>query len=149
MPIQKVSDQFFVGPQPTAADLEALKRAGVRTVVDFRPPTETRGANAALVQDAGLEYANIPVQVDTVSQAEVERFLEVVGQKPGPFLLHCGVGARAGAFYLIHEGRRHGWSGAEALAHGVQAGIDLRAAPKLAAFVESALRPAVPLAARR
>jgi protein tyrosine phosphatase (PTP) superfamily phosphohydrolase (DUF442 family) len=71
---KQVDDKFFIGPQPTPQDLDEAREQGVRTVVDFRLPTETASPNADLTRDARLDYVNIPVNRAALSAAQIGEF---------------------------------------------------------------------------
>ena len=38
---KRVEDGIFIGPQPTEQDLQEVRQQGIRTVIDFRLPSET------------------------------------------------------------------------------------------------------------
>ncbi|MFK8015286.1 MAG: hypothetical protein AB8G17_07580, partial [Gammaproteobacteria bacterium] len=62
-----IDGQYFIGPQPTAADLAALKKAGVTKVISFRTPAEMEKlafSQPGLLRELGLGYDVIPVGGD-------------------------------------------------------------------------------------
>ncbi|MEO7557966.1 MAG: sulfur transferase domain-containing protein, partial [Gammaproteobacteria bacterium] len=93
----QMGEGVFIGGQPEQEDLLELARQGVKTVIDFREPSETAVTNARMAHEVNLDYVNIPVNKMTLSDADVEKFRTALGDRQGPFLLHCGSGARAGA----------------------------------------------------
>ena len=103
--------------QPDSAQFEELARAGVKTVIDLRPPEEPRGFDEPqAVRAAGLEYYNIPVSAPTLGDAQFSEFRKHIGAKrDGTVLVHCASANRVGAllipYLLIDKGR----SRAEAL----------------------------------
>ena len=73
---KRINDELFIGPQPTEQDLQAAQQQGIKTVIDFRLPSETQTSNAALTTRQGLAYVNIPVNKEALSTdqvAELER----------------------------------------------------------------------------
>lgn len=40
-PFRPVEDGIFIGPQPSPNDLEDARQRGIKTVIDFRLPSET------------------------------------------------------------------------------------------------------------
>ena len=47
---KRVEDGIFIGPQPTEQDLQDAKQRGLRTVIDFRLPSETATSNDILTK---------------------------------------------------------------------------------------------------
>jgi len=134
MQITRINDRFYIGPQPTGADLDSLARDGIRTVIDFRHPSETRTSNEDLVRQHGMQYVNIPVQQKTISDAEVQRLRDALATKPAGFLLHCGVGSRAGAMYLMVTAVDLGWTPERAFEEAARMGFNYDSMPELKKF---------------
>jgi uncharacterized protein (TIGR01244 family) len=137
MQISKLSNDFYIGPQPTEPDLAHMKAEGVRTVFDFRHPSETRVPNGPAVTRQGLDYVNIPIRLQALSDDEVDQFRREAEVRPGPFLLHCGVGTRAAAMYLMKMAADQGWDAPRTLEEGRRIGINLDGSPPLKFFVAS------------
>lgn len=88
----RVRDGVFRGAQPTPEGLDALKRLGIRTVVNLRHyhgDTEER-----LCRERGLAYERIVLESsDAPSDADVRRFLEIVTDPARqPVYFHCKFG---------------------------------------------------------
>lgn len=145
----RVNDSVLLGRQPTPAELARLRQAGVKTVIDFRHPSETPVPNAALAEAAGLGYVNIPVKANSISPADVAALDQALRAKPGPFLLHCAAGPRAAGLYFLREARQNGWAAEQALAASARAGFDLTGMPWLQSFIQDQLREHEALARRR
>lgn len=92
------------GGQPTAEQVEAMAEAGVKTVIDLRGESESRGYDeAATMAAAGLRYVAIPVTRETMSVASTfESFLEIFQTAEKPLLVHCASGNRVGALYYAY-----------------------------------------------
>jgi protein tyrosine phosphatase (PTP) superfamily phosphohydrolase (DUF442 family) len=84
------------GGQPGRAQFEALRDAGVEVVLDIRDPTEPRPFDEPdLVRSLGMQYVNVPVTEDTLSDETLERLLELIRENAArPALLHCASGNR-------------------------------------------------------
>jgi uncharacterized protein (TIGR01244 family) len=132
---KQVDDDFFIGPQPTRQDLEDARQQGVRTVVDFRLPTETASPNEDLARGAGLEYVNIPVNRAALSTGQIGEFKTAMHQHPGPYLVHCATGARAALMLVLARARQQGWSAQRAFEEADAMGFNLRSSEEFANFV--------------
>jgi protein tyrosine phosphatase (PTP) superfamily phosphohydrolase (DUF442 family) len=92
---------LVTGGQPDARQLDALRAAGCRLVIDLRDPMEPRPLRTpAAVEALGLEYVNIPVGHVEVPAETFSRVRATVQRLVGdgtPALLHCGSGNRVGA----------------------------------------------------
>jgi uncharacterized protein (TIGR01244 family) len=103
-------DDVATAGQPTAAQMGALARAGVRTVLDLRAAPEPRGYDeAGAVRAVGMEYVLIPVTPETLDDATFDRFLAVMRDRERrPVLVHCATANRVGGllipFFRIDEG---------------------------------------------
>ncbi len=122
--------------QPLERDFAALRRAGIRTIVDLRFPFEPRGYDEArAVRAAGLEYVNLPFLRNALGPAEIDSFRAVMRQPARrPLLVHCTAANRVGGVLLpwliLDEGQP------EAAAVRLAARVGLRS-PEL---LEAALR---------
>lgn len=139
--LKKINDRITIGGQPTAADIEELKREGFRTIVNLRTegeedqpmsPDEERQA----VEDAGLKYVHLPVSSATMGPETVDQFREKLPQLEGPVLVHCHAGMRAGAFTMMATAVDEGWNGEETLKKAEAMGFHCEA-PQLRQFVRS------------
>lgn len=140
--LKKITDELWVSGQPTE---EALRTIGgqFRTVVNLRTadengvlPNEER-----LVEDAGLNYAPIPVTPVSLDDAAVERFSQAVSSTDStPALIHCQGGGRAGVLTLLHLAVTNGWRAERALLEGEALGIGPAADSPYRAFFEDYLR---------
>lgn len=129
-----VMEGTAIGPQPDAAVLRDFAGQGGRTVIDFRPADEVEGSNEELVRSAGLRYVNLPVRSGEFTDAHVARFEQAMGSHPGPFLLSCATGARAGATMLMSGAVQRGWSSRQALDTASAMGFDCDAHPAIKDF---------------
>lgn len=135
----RVNNKVVLGRQPSGAELDRLRQAGIKTVIDFRHPSETSVSNGTLAAAAGLDYVNIPIKANTISAADVAALDEVLRDKEGPFLLHCAAGPRAAGLYFLREAQQNGWTAEQALAESARAGFDLAGMPWLRSFLQDQL----------
>lgn len=138
---KKIEDGVFIGPQPTASDLQEAKQEGVATVVDFRMPTETATSNEEMVTSCGLDYVSIPVDKEALSSDQIAQLDEVMRSKNRPFLLHCATGARAAMLYALNDALKRQASAQETFDAARSMGFDLQSSPQFASFVVTATAP--------
>ncbi len=108
----QVDEQICTGGQPTMAELEKLKREGVRAIINLRRPSEYNAEEeAAKARELGLRYINIPVDSSDVKDAQVEEFLKATDDLANrPAFIHCNSANRVGAFWMIRRVLRDRWS---------------------------------------
>ena len=111
--------------QPSAAQLEALAQAGLRTVVDLRASAEPRGFDEAeRVRAAGMTYHPVPVTPTTLGADEFEAVRELLrARDTRPTLVHCASGNRVGALLIPYLVLDDGRSPDEALAIAHEVGL--------------------------
>jgi len=85
---------------------KTVRKHGIRTVIDLRRPKnagEAIEAERRAVEDAGVNYINLPVN-QTPTEKHIRAYLETVdGLEPGPLLVHCRDGRGRCVFYCaIH-----------------------------------------------
>lgn len=85
--------------QPNAAQLEALKNAGVSVVLDIRDPMEPRPIDEpTLVRQLGMEYINIPLVTGRQTDADLDKITAALRDSAGKqVLFHCASANRVGA----------------------------------------------------
>jgi uncharacterized protein (TIGR01244 family) len=132
---RKIEDGIYLGAQPTREDLMEMRNRGIRTVIDFRLPTETATPNEAMVRACGLDYANIPVNKAQLSAEQTDDLAKAMNEKPGPFLVHCATGARAAMLLALAEARKHGWTAERTFEEARRMGFDLQGSPEFSRFI--------------
>lgn len=119
---------FFFGGWPTEAGLRAMAAQGVRRVVCLKTAEEVvaaRGYDPRVVaKELGMEFIELPVTADSLSDAYVARFAaEVESGSPGRTLIHCGAGGTCGMVWGSYLASRKGLDPARALAEARAAGL--------------------------
>ena len=96
------SGSVLLSGQPTAADLATAKADGVQTVVTLRTPGEIEWDEAAVVQELGLQYVEIPFRgAESLTDEIFDRIRQVLADSnQHPVLLHCATANRVGAVWL-------------------------------------------------
>ena len=134
---KQLENGMLIGPQPTEAHLRQAKLQGIRTVIDFRMPSETPTPNAELVARSGLEYVNIPVDKASLSMDQVDELDRVMRDKDGPFLIHCATGARAAMLLVLSKAKQNRWTAQRAFDEARAMGFDLEKTPEFANFIKA------------
>jgi uncharacterized protein (TIGR01244 family) len=128
---------MLIGPQPTEDDLRQAKQEGIKTVIDFRLPSETPTPNSELVARSGLDYVNIPVNKTSLSADQVDALDRAMRDKDGPFLLHCASGARAATLLVLSQAKQNRWTAQRAFQEARAMGFDLENAPEFTDFIKA------------
>lgn len=112
----RITDTFRTSAQIAAADVAALKREGVRTILILRPDEEDPShpqsdviAQAATAQ--GIETRYIPVPMSGPSAETVDAFRDAVATLPTPILGYCKSGMRAERLWQATNGAPEPQSG--------------------------------------
>ncbi|WP_119680789.1 beta-lactamase hydrolase domain-containing protein [Indioceanicola profundi] len=135
----KVDERFSIemGP-PTAERVGEFAREGFRSVVNLRAPAEQNqllspSEEGEVARSHGLVYVNIPVSPEDMNEDTAHRFEQEVSRLPGPVVVHCASGKRAGLFTFMHVARSEGLSGDAAIAKAESVGFEF-ASPEAKAF---------------
>jgi protein tyrosine phosphatase (PTP) superfamily phosphohydrolase (DUF442 family) len=90
-----------IGSQPSAEVLEYLAAQGYETIVSTRAPEEIDWDEAAVVEELGMRFVNIPMPgpVEAISDEQLAAFAAVMETGEGRMLLHCGSGNRVAGLW--------------------------------------------------
>jgi uncharacterized protein (TIGR01244 family) len=121
-----VDSRFHVSAQPSAEALTKLPAAGVRTVINLRPASETPDLDEkSVVEKAGMAYRSLPIAgaagLTRENVTAFDRLLSEAGE--GKVLMHCASGNRVGAMMALRARWLQGKSAEEALAIGRSTGL--------------------------
>jgi len=145
-----VDSRLHVSAQPSIEALTKLGSAGVRTVIDLRPDSETPDLDEkAVVESSGLIYRALPVAGKTgLTRENVSAFDGLLAEaKDGKVLLHCASGNRVGAMMALRARWLLGKSADEAMAIGKAAGMTGLAADVKSLFEAESFSSVAPVAA--
>lgn len=136
---KQLEDSMLLGPQPTEQDLQQAKRRGIKTVIDFRLPSETPEPNADLASRNGLDYVNIPVNKASLSRGQIDDLDRAMQEKEGPFLIHCASGVRAALLLVLSKAKKNNWTAERTFEEACAMGFDLQNSPEFSKFVTEAV----------
>jgi protein tyrosine/serine phosphatase len=114
----RVDENYVRGSQPMRGGISALKRLGVRTVVDLRSIYDYTDEVKSVAEIAGLKYEWIPMSVwNPPTDDEAQKFVSIVSDTAnGPFFVFCADGLnRTGEMTAIYRVARDNWSVEKAL----------------------------------
>lgn len=116
----------LLAPQISPQNLEALRAAGVKSVIDLRPDGEERGQPssaemAAAAAKASMTFAYVPTRHGPIPDAVVEQFSKALAAADGPTLIYCHSGSRASAVWALSEASRPGGFSAATILSAVRA----------------------------
>jgi len=123
----KLTDQVWTGGQPWLEHYPKLKDAGIKIIINLRPHAEYQGEREeAKVKELGMKYFNIPVDFSAPDELDVDDFLKLTDEqlKNGPVFIHCAVGTRVGAFWMIRRVVRDSWEYDKALEEANRIGLN-------------------------
>ena len=102
IPLTRVDDHLWRGPQPDLLTLQALQKQGLTSVYNLRTECEL---SKDLCQELGLTYHHIPVQDMSVPElAQVLDFLKTFENPQTRGLVHCFAGqGRTGLFTAAYR----------------------------------------------
>ncbi|KGE03532.1 bifunctional protein tyrosine phosphatase family protein/NAD(P)/FAD-dependent oxidoreductase [Pseudohaliea rubra] len=127
--IIRVSDEYAVSAQISAADIEAIVASGAKSLLCSRPDGEandqpTFAELEAVAREAGLEVAHVPVISGKVNEKNVDDFLAVVERLEKPIHAYCRTGTRSMTLWTLYQ-RRLGVPDEELLTRASACGYDL------------------------
>ncbi|HEX5709037.1 MAG TPA: tyrosine-protein phosphatase [Pyrinomonadaceae bacterium] len=111
----RVNENYYRGGQPRAEDYAALRRLGVKTVIDLR--RDKKRDAPAWAREQGLQYFNLPLEAGKpANDTETEQFLKLVNDPANwPVYVHCKGGRhRTGALTAVYRITHDGWTADQA-----------------------------------
>ena len=108
MKINKVDENFSAAAQITAADIPAIKAAGIASIICNRPDGESSDQTnfetiAAAAHAAGMEAVYVPLVRDKVPDGETEAFSSAFAKLPWPILGYCRSGMRSATLWSLAQ----------------------------------------------
>lgn len=104
--VQFSSDKVITAGLPTKSQFKTLKDSGVDLVINLIPKNNSSGYadEAELVKQAGMEYAQIDVDWQQPTQANLQQFFAIMdANQDKQILVHCAANYRASAFYYLYQ----------------------------------------------
>ncbi len=92
---------------------EAVRRYGIRTVVNFQLPGKEMETERALARTLGVDFLNLPMPGDGFGEEyQFRKVLEIVDDlSRRPVLVHCARGTcRTGSAVALYRFERDGWT---------------------------------------
>jgi uncharacterized protein (TIGR01244 family) len=119
------------------ADIDALARAGVRTIVNNRPDGEDPGQLPAaeakqLAAAHGIAYHHIPITAATLTRGDVDAFAATLRDAAQPVVAHCRSGTRSTLLWALTR-MREGADPLALISEAARHGIDIAGLPAVAA----------------
>ena len=119
------------------ADIDALARAGVRTIVNNRPDGEDPGQLPAaeakqLAAAHGIAYHHIPITAATLTRGDVDAFAATLRDAAQPVVAHCRSGTRSALLWALTR-MREGADPLALISEAARHGIDIAGLPAVAA----------------
>ena len=116
----ELSQHVKIGRKPPSErEIDAMRKDGVRAVIDLRTQDEAAGhamppaAEARAVRARGMNYIHVPVSTESVDKTDLDRVGEALRRAPKPVLVHESSGSRAGMIALAHTAIEAGVPGSE------------------------------------
>lgn len=108
--VRKITDEWAIAGQPTLDELQQLAEDGYRSVVNLRSPAEAGFLNdeQQQVEALGLCYANLPIQIESLSLDDVLSAIQQLSGLPKPMLVHCDSGIRSSIVVLMQIAVKQG-----------------------------------------
>lgn len=104
--LRSYSETFASSGQPSAAQLETLKKQGFQRIIyiAFSDHDNALAGEDRLVKNLGMQYTHIPVVWNAPTAADFASFAAAMRSAPDTkTLLHCQVNYRASAFALLYR----------------------------------------------
>lgn len=119
----RVSDEILAGGQPSLGQLEAIRDAGYRSIVDLRTEAEN-GPGREEVEALGMAFYRLPIAGEAGLSAEnARRFATLLEEAETPLVVHCASGNRVGALFALKAFYVDGLDADAALEVGRKAGL--------------------------
>ena len=137
--VKKINEQLTVAGQVKAEQLQEAAAEGHKSVLNLRSPEEEGFMHDEQqhAESAGLEYVNIPVKPDGMTDELTDRVLAQIDRLPKPALIHCASSMRAGAMAFMNVATRQGMTAEQVFEKANEAGFDCDSQPNMKQFLES------------
>jgi uncharacterized protein (TIGR01244 family) len=135
------SDDVTIGAQPSRAEIKAMAEDGVQTIINLRTEDEELqpmepDEEEQFAHEQGLDYISLPISMDEADMKQADTFRRKLHEAKKPAFVHCKLAKRAGAFMMMDQAVREGWSGEETLQKAEAKGFECDS-EKIERFVKS------------
>lgn len=139
MEVKKINEQLTVAGQVTPEQLQQAAAEGYKSVLNLRSPDEQGFVQdeQQQVEAAGLQYVNIPVKPNEMTNELTAQVLEQIDNLPKPALIHCASSMRAGAMAFMNVATRQGMTPEQVFEKAGEVGFDCNANPQIKQFLEN------------
>lgn len=122
--VTRVGDLYLAG-QPTQADIDVIKAAGIRHVITLRQASEVEWDEEAAVEEAGLKFHRIEFQKpDELTDQVFDQVRELLKKTSNEkVLLHCGSANRVGAVWSVCRALDEGMDIEQAIREAKKVGL--------------------------
>lgn len=108
MDIRPITDRYAVSPQIDPEDADAIKAAGITTVICNRPdmevpPSHHSDAMRVAIEAAGLRFEVLPITHQTMTPDRVAAQAAIVAASDGPVLAYCASGTRCSILWALSQ----------------------------------------------
>ncbi len=109
----KVSAEVYRGAQPGSKGFAALKKMGIKTIVNLRD----FHSDKKLIKGMGFYYVSIPISANNIGDTQAVAFLKVItAPKYKPYFIHCQHGSdRTGTMVALYRMYVQEWPRQKAL----------------------------------
>jgi protein tyrosine phosphatase (PTP) superfamily phosphohydrolase (DUF442 family) len=102
---KRVDDRLVLGGQPSEEQLRAAAADGFAAVVNLstNDPRYALPDEEGLVRALGMQYHYLPVQWDSPTADDFDRYVELMDNiAAGKILVHCAANYRVSAFHALY-----------------------------------------------
>ena len=102
---RRIDDRLTTSGQPSEAQLEQISKLGITHVVNLGLHSHEKALpdEAGTVAQLGMEYIHLPVDFDAPTNADFERFRDVMQDLDGQIVhVHCIANLRVSAFLYLY-----------------------------------------------
>ncbi|MGB7304407.1 MAG: TIGR01244 family sulfur transferase [Burkholderiaceae bacterium] len=131
MESKKITSDFSVSPQMSAADVAEAARQGIKTIICNRPDAEG-GADQPVGSDIesaaqahGIAFRSIPFTSGQQTLDDIAAFRQALQEMPAPVLAYCRTGTRSAQIWAMAQSTVSGNSVDDTISMAAAAGIDL------------------------
>ena len=143
--VKKINKNLAVATEQLSAEqIQQAAKEGYKSILNLRSASHAVGLSPQeegfladeheQAEAAGLNYVNIPVSPDNMSEELADKVLQQIDSLPKPLLTHCKAGLRSGAFSLMYIATKEGMSADAAMDKGKAMGFDCDKSPQMKEF---------------